>query len=185
MFYESFTDAPHPVMLRRRRSGRHVSGGVDTEGEAGDGAGENSGNTAPRFYSGRTLSAVLSSLNNEVGLASPQSRKMDDKAVARHGAFAIAPGLPSYLPENPTTLCQASSFPEWPQWQEALKYEMDRRISSGVWKIVGRSKGKAVLDTWLVFKRKIDKDGQAEKYEYRHVAQGFHQVKGLHHQESS
>ena len=48
-----------------------------------------------------------------------------------------------------------------------------------------RSKGKTVLGTKTLFKRKIGKDGQIEKYKCRFVAQGFRQVKGLPNHESS
>ena len=80
---------------------------------------------------------------------------------------------------------EAQASPEWPQWQGALKREMDGQIARGVWKTVDRPKGKTVLGTRLVFKRKIGKDGQVEKYKCRFVAQGFRQIKGLHYQESS
>ena len=61
---------------------------------------------------------------------------------------------------------------------------MNRQINNGVWVQVERPKGKTVLGTKTLFKRKIGKDGQMEKYKCRFVTQGFRQVKGLHYHES-
>ncbi|CAN0306497.1 unnamed protein product [Ascophyllum nodosum] len=93
-------------------------------------------------------------------------------------------GLASYLPDEPTTLHEAKVSPEWPQWCGALKREMDGQIARGVWKVVDRPKGKTVLGTKTVFKRKVGQDGRVEKYKCRFVAKGFRQIKGIHYQES-
>ncbi|CAN0417963.1 unnamed protein product, partial [Ascophyllum nodosum] len=53
------------------------------------------------------------------------------------------------------------------------------------WKVVDRPKGKTVLGTKTVFKRKVGQDGRVEKYKCRFVAKGFRQIKGIHYQESS
>ena len=62
---------------------------------------------------------------------------------------------------------------------------MNGQINNGVWVQVERPKRKTVLGTKTLFKRKIGKDGQIEKYKCRFVTQGFRQVKGSHHHESS
>ncbi|CAN0178768.1 unnamed protein product [Ascophyllum nodosum] len=62
---------------------------------------------------------------------------------------------------------------------------MNGQINNGTWVQVERAKGKTVLGTTTVFKRKIGKDNQIEKYKCRFVTQGFHQVKGLYYHESS
>ena len=46
-------------------------------------------------------------------------------------------------------------------------------------------KGKTLLGTKTLFKRKIGKDDQIAKYKCRFVTQGFHQVKRLHYPEAS
>ncbi|CAN0441603.1 unnamed protein product, partial [Ascophyllum nodosum] len=80
---------------------------------------------------------------------------------------------------EPTTLHEAKVSPEWPQWRGALKREMDGQIARGVWKVVDRPKGKTVLGTKTVFKRKVGQDGRVEKYKCRFVAKGFRQIKGF------
>ncbi|CAN0244411.1 unnamed protein product, partial [Ascophyllum nodosum] len=82
---------------------------------------------------------------------------------------------------EPTTLHEAKVSPEWPQWRGALKREMDGQIARGVWKVVDRPKGKTVLGTKTVFKRKVGQDGRVEKYKCRFVAKGFRQIKGIHY----
>ncbi|CAM9520770.1 unnamed protein product, partial [Ascophyllum nodosum] len=62
---------------------------------------------------------------------------------------------------------------------------MNGQINNSVWVQVERPKGKTVLGTKTLFKRKIGKDGQIEKYKRRFANQGFRQVKGLHYHESS
>ena len=62
---------------------------------------------------------------------------------------------------------------------------MDGQIVRCVWKVVDRSKGKPVLGTKTVFKRKVGQDGRVEKYKCRFVAKDFRQIKGIHYQESS
>ena len=62
---------------------------------------------------------------------------------------------------------------------------MNGQINNGVWVQVERPKGKTVLGTETLFKRKIGKDGQIEKYKCRSMTQGFRQVRGLNYHESS
>ena len=70
---------------------------------------------------------------------------------------------------------QSTVVPEWSNWQRARQ----------VWEVVSRPKGKVVLGTKTIFKRKIGKDGRIEKYKCRFVAQVFRQIKGIHYDESS
>ena len=94
-------------------------------------------------------------------------------------------GPASYLPDEPTTLHEAKVSSKWSQWRGALKCEMDDQIARVVWMVVDRPKGKTVLGTKTVLKRKVGQDGRVEKYKCRFVAQGFRQIKGIHFQVSS
>ena len=66
-----------------------------------------------------------------------------------------------------------------------MQREIERQLSCGVWETVDRPKGKTVLGTRLVLKRKINNDGEIEKYKWRFVAQGVRHIPGIHSQESS
>ena len=61
---------------------------------------------------------------------------------------------------------------------------MNGQLAHQVWEVILRPKGKTVLGTKTIFKRKIGKDGRIEKYKCRFVAQGFRQIKGIHYDES-
>ncbi|CAM9707136.1 unnamed protein product [Ascophyllum nodosum] len=62
---------------------------------------------------------------------------------------------------------------------------MDGQLARQVWEVFPRPKGKTVLGTKTIFKRKFGKDGQIEKYKCRFVAQVFRQIKGIHYDETS
>ena len=62
---------------------------------------------------------------------------------------------------------------------------MNGQINNDVRVQVERPKGKTVLGTKTLFKRKIGKDGQIKKHKCHFVTEGFRQVKGLHYHESS
>ena len=89
------------------------------------------------------------------------------------------------LPPEPKTLREAQASPEWPNWQRVRKSKMDGQLARQVWGVIPRPKGKTVLGTKTIFKRKIGKGGRIEKYKYRFVAQEFRQIKGIHYDESS
>ena len=91
----------------------------------------------------------------------------------------------NHLPPEQTTLRKAQASPEWPSWQRAWKNEMDGQLARQVWEVVPRPKGKTVLGTKNICKRKIGKDERIEKYKCRLVPQGFRQIKDIHYDESS
>ena len=62
---------------------------------------------------------------------------------------------------------------------------MDGQLARQVGEVVPRPKGKTVLGTKTIFKRKIEKDGRIDKYKYRFVAQEFRQMKSIHYDEPS
>ena len=68
----------------------------------------------------------------------------------------------NHLPPEPTTLRDAQASPEWPNWKRARKIEMDMQLARQVWEVVPRPKGKTVLGTKNIIKRKIGKDGRIE-----------------------
>ena len=54
-------------------------------------------------------------------------------------------------------------------------------VENCVYKQVARPKGKLVVGTKMLYKRKIGQDGMVEKYKCRLVTQGFWQVEGMHY----
>ncbi|CAN0436588.1 unnamed protein product, partial [Ascophyllum nodosum] len=62
---------------------------------------------------------------------------------------------------------------------------MDGQLARQVWEVIPRPKGKTVLGTKTIFKRKIGKDGRIQKCKCRFVAQGFRQIKDILYDEAS
>ena len=87
------------------------------------------------------------------------------------------------LPPEPQS--RATELPEWECGEAAEKTKMCGLINKGVWTQCPRSKGKVVLGTKRLYSRKIGERGEVVKHKCRFVAQGFRQIKGLHHEESS
>ena len=131
----------------------------------------------------QTLPASLGAVGVKLSQISLESLKADH-AIALQAASTMPTGLASYLPDEPTTLHEAKVPPEWPQSRGALRREMDGQITRGVWKVVDRLKGKLVLGTKTVVKRKVSEDGRVEKLKFCFVAQSFHQIELIHYQES-
>ena len=73
-------------------------------------------------------------------------------------------GDANHLPLEPATLREARAFPEWANCQRKRKIEMDGQIARQIWEVDPRPKGKTVLGTKTIIKRKIGKDGRIEKY---------------------
>ena len=90
-------------------------------------------------------------------MRSGRSNDQDNSSIALYGAM-------HQLGPEPATMSEAKASPEWPYWKSATKREMDGQIARRVWQVVDRPKGKMVLGTRIVFKRKIDKYGKIEKY---------------------
>ena len=86
------------------------------------------------------------------------------------------------IPE-PRNLRQAMEPQEWDEWWKAEETEMLGMVKNCVYKQVARPKDKLVVDTKMLYKRKIGQDGKVEKYKCRLVAQGLWQVEGVHYTE--
>ena len=72
---------------------------------------------------------------------------------------------------------------EWDEWRKAEKTEMLGMVENCVYKQVARPKGKLVVGTKMLYKRKIGQDGKVNKYKCRFVAKGFWEVEGVHYTE--
>ena len=161
-----------PSVLPRRTRG----GGGDDRYE-----GESSFSCISRKHGRESLSAMLAASGAK---PHPLVEEKTNDLIALQAASTLPPGIADLLPNEPSTIRETQASPEWLHWKGALEREMDGQINNGVWVQVERPKGKTVLGTKTLFKRKIGKDGQVEKYKCRFVTQGFRQIKGLHYHES-
>jgi hypothetical protein len=81
--------------------------------------------------------------------------------------------------DDPKTLKQVQSRPDWPEWQQAMTREITTLINTHTWTTVPRPISKNIVGSKWVFCIKRKADGSIEKYKARLVAQGFTQKFGV------
>ncbi|XP_035215308.1 uncharacterized protein LOC118188897 [Stegodyphus dumicola] len=65
-----------------------------------------------------------------------------------------------------------------------MEKELENLKRNETWDIVPRPEGRKVVKCKWVFKRKLNKDGQVERYKARLVARGYTQVEGIDYKET-
>jgi hypothetical protein len=81
--------------------------------------------------------------------------------------------------DDPKTLKQAQSRPDWPEWQQAMTREITTLINAHTWTTVPRPIGKNIVSSKWVFCIKRKADRSIEKYKACLVVQGFTQKFGV------
>jgi hypothetical protein len=81
--------------------------------------------------------------------------------------------------DDPKTLKEARSRPDWPKWQEAMDREIATLEEAGTWITVPKPPNKNIVGSKWVFRIKRKSDGSIEKYKARLVARGFTQKFGI------
>ncbi|KAL0298886.1 UNVERIFIED_CONTAM: Retrovirus-related Pol polyprotein from transposon RE2 [Sesamum radiatum] len=71
-----------------------------------------------------------------------------------------------------------------PEWQEAMRQEIQALEQNCTWKITPLPVGKKPIGCKWVFKTKLKADGFVERYKARLVAKGYNQVEGIDYTES-
>ena len=80
------------------------------------------------------------------------------------------------LSPEPSNRSQVLASPERTLWEAAECSEMEGLIEGKVWEQVERPEGDKSVGTKFVYKRKVDSNGNVEKYKARFVALGYQQV---------
>jgi hypothetical protein len=79
---------------------------------------------------------------------------------------------------NPKTLQEAHSCLDWPQWQEAMDYEIATLEGAETWEAVPHLLGKNIVGSKWVFHIKWNVEGKVQKYKARLIACRFTQIFG-------
>ena len=105
---------------------------------------------------------------------------------AEHLDYVFAIGLGDVLStainaysDDPQSLGEAQSRPDWPQWREAMDRELETLERANTWRTVERPENTNIVDSKWVFHIKRNADGSIDKHKARLVARGFTQVYGL------
>ncbi|KAJ8478075.1 hypothetical protein OPV22_021802 [Ensete ventricosum] len=78
-------------------------------------------------------------------------------------------------PESVQTYEEAIMSIDSGKWKEAMNSEMDFMYSNKVWNLVDAPEGIVPIGCKLIFKKKIEVDGNVETYKARLIAKGYRQ----------
>ena len=117
--------------------------------------------------------------HKKVRFSTPHSNTQLSDAEERSYAFPAIMAYPATDDENPLTVAEARSRVDWPQWESAMKTELDKMLELKVWDVVERPTGRNIIKCKWVFVRKEKADGTLNKYKARLVARGFTQEHGI------
>ena len=76
------------------------------------------------------------------------------------------------------SLEEAKRSPEWPEWEKAIKIELDQLTEMGTWNLVDKPTEAVPISNKWVFLNKFNKNGEIIKYKARLVAKGCAQRPG-------
>jgi hypothetical protein len=86
--------------------------------------------------------------------------------------------FPVGAPWDPLSLQEAMRRPDWPEWDSAIKIELDALKKAGTWEIVKKPENRNIVKCKWVFRVKKDAAGNIERHKARLVAKGFTQIQG-------
>ena len=80
---------------------------------------------------------------------------------------------------EPKTLADAKSSPEWPEWEKAVQTELAQLSAMGTWDLVDPPPDRKPVGNRWVLVKKTNKEGEVIKYKARLVAKGYSQIPGM------
>ena len=116
--------------------------------------------------------------NNE----NPRRSSRESKPKTYFGEWANVTTLSTT--QEPSTVKQALSSNESKQWKAAMTSEIKSLQDNQVWDLVELPKGRRTVSCKWIFKKKLDADGNVERYKSRLVARGFTQKPGIDYDET-
>jgi hypothetical protein len=87
-------------------------------------------------------------------------------------------------PGNPNSTAEAMKSPEWKHWREGIFDEYDNFTKREAWKATPRPKGRKVLRTKNVYKKKLFAITKLLRYKVRNCVLGYEQIPGVDYTES-
>ena len=99
----------------------------------------------------------------------------DIQARDAHFGQSSEPVIPQNLESDPTTLKQAMSRSDWPQWQMTIDTEYASLRKHKVFGELSLDLDKPLVGHKFIFTRKFNAQGNVTRYKARLVAQGFAQ----------
>jgi hypothetical protein len=82
------------------------------------------------------------------------------------------------------TIPEVKNGPQWENWLEAIKKEIEALEQNQTWKLVDKLQNRHVVRSKFVLKQKRSASGHIDKFKARLVAQGFSQKQGVDYSET-
>lgn len=111
-------------------------------------------------------------------------RRMNDPYSDEEDLFYVAQVEAILGGDDPKSLKQAKASLEWPEWECAIKSELDQLRDKGTWILVSTPKDAVPLSNKWVFAKKYGKGGELLKYKGRLVVKGYAQRPGFDYVET-
>jgi len=83
--------------------------------------------------------------------------------------------------EDPKTVNEAKQLDDWPEWEKAIKAELDQLNNLGTWELVECPKDAIPIPNKWVFIKKYNNEGEIVKYKARLVVKGCAQRPGFNY----
>ena len=78
-------------------------------------------------------------------------------------------------PDDPSTLREAKTFNDWPEWEKAIRVELDQLEQFKTWKLVDCPDDAVPIPNKWVLLKKYNKQGELTKYKAPLVVKGYAQ----------
>jgi hypothetical protein len=102
----------------------------------------------------------------------------DNTFLSMEEVYAIIAG------DELMSLKDAKNSPDWPEWQKAMKTELDLLTEKGTWELVQKPPDAVPISNKWIFVKKWNKDGEVVRYRARLVAKGYAQRPGFDYRET-
>ena len=111
----------------------------------------------------------------------PDYKYMNDPFPDKEEASIVEVREEAYtviLDDDCCDLHEAKQSPEWPEWEQAIRTELDQLEKMGTWELVEKPRGVVPIANKFVFTKKHNKEGNLLKYKARLVTKGCFQRPG-------
>ena len=87
-------------------------------------------------------------------------------------------------PGDPNSTAEAMDSPEWKHWRAGMFDEYDNFTKRKAWNVVPRPRGRKILRTKNVYKKKVFAITKLPRYKVRNCVLGYEQILGVDYTES-
>jgi len=91
-----------------------------------------------------------------------------------HSSFAL-----TAIEGDPMSVKEAINSSEGELWKQAMEEEVESLQKNDTWDLIKLPKGRKLVSSKWVFKKKMEATGEVEKYKARLVVKGYSQVEGV------